>query len=384
VDAGYQWLTDHGAVMYTAARHAMLTGDQRFIEKWTPALLKGYEFIRDARRLPRNPPQVQGIMPAASASDKKDPLQSFWSDGWNYKGLAETARVLDLCNHPRAAEVQREADEYRAAIVAALRSKAARMPKWKDRCGRDRTIVPMALSADDSNGYGIEHPFYLDTGPMFGVYASLLPADDTLMQDAADFFRGGPHTADPDATFLWTRTARLIHEMSSAEPCYSWNVFHTHQLGDRQRFLEGMYSLFTGAMSRQTFVSCETRDGITATVFANPLACYLARLAVIDDELERGKLHLLRLVPLAWLSDSQQTVFQNMPTEFGPVTLKWMLRDAGRTLDLTCTARFRRRPDAVVLHAPPLPHLEKVVINNESGSARAGQQFLLRPQSLGS
>jgi len=203
------------------------------------------------------------------------------------------------------------------------------------------------------------------------------------MQDAADFFREGPHTADPDATFLWTRTARLIHEMSSAEPCYSWNVFHTHQLGDRRRFLEGMYSLLTGAISRQTFVSCETRDGITATVFANPLAIYLARLAVIDDELERGKLHLLRLVPRAWLSDSQQTVFQNMPTEFGPVTLKWMLRDAGRTLDLTCTARFRRRPDAIVLHVPPLPDLKKVVINNESVSARAGQQFLLRPESLG-
>src|SRR6185369_4177140 len=69
VDSGNQWLTDHGAVMLTAARHAMLTDDQAFIEKWTPALIKGYDFIRDSRKLPRQAPQVQGVMPSASASD---------------------------------------------------------------------------------------------------------------------------------------------------------------------------------------------------------------------------------------------------------------------------------------------------------------------------
>ena len=57
------------------------------------------------------------------------------------------------------------------------------MPKWKDQLRRRAPIVPMSLNADDSNGYGINHPFYLDTGPMFGVYAGVLPADDELMRD---------------------------------------------------------------------------------------------------------------------------------------------------------------------------------------------------------
>jgi hypothetical protein len=156
----------------------MFTDDQAFIEKWTPSLVKAYEFIRDGRRLPRAPPQVSRVMPTASASDISAPIQSFWSDAWNYKGLVATARLFKRINHPRADELQREADDYREAIVQAFRAKAARMPKWKDAAGNDRTLVPMTLGDDDTDGYSAQHPFYLDTGPMFGVWAGVLPADD--------------------------------------------------------------------------------------------------------------------------------------------------------------------------------------------------------------
>ena len=39
------------------------------------------------------------------------------------------------------------------------------------------------------------------------------------------------------------------------EPCYSWNVFHAHRLGDRAKYLEGMYSVLAGGVSKQTFIS---------------------------------------------------------------------------------------------------------------------------------
>ena len=377
VDIGYQWLTDHGAVLYTASYHALLTGDEKFIAKWLDPIVKGCEFIKDARKLPRKPPQVQGVMPAASASDKKDPIQSFWSDGWNYKGLSTAARLLRQLNHPRAAEFEKEADDYRNAIVAAFRAKAARMPKWKDRAGNEHGIVPMSLNADDSNGYGINHPFYLDTGPMFGVYAGVLPADDPLMRTSVAFLREGPQVPAEFDPFWWDKTPYLFHEMSNCEPCYSWNIFHTHQLGERQRYLEGMYSLFAGACSRQTFITCETRDGITDTVFAAPLAAWMARLAVIDDEIEPENLHLMRLAPLAWISSKEQTRFENLPTTFGPVTLKWQLTDEGRRLNIEFTPHFRRPPKSTTLHVPPLTGVTKVLINSRECPARPGERLTL-------
>jgi hypothetical protein len=165
--------------------------------------------------------------------------------------------------------------------------------------------------------------------------------------------------------------------MSNAEPCYSWNVFHSHQLGDRQRYLECMYSIFLGALSTQTHISCETRGGITENVFSITLGVDLVRLAVIDDELDPGTLQLLRLVPLAWCSQMEETRFENMPTEFGPVTLKWRLVDSGKTLAVTFEPRFRHEPDAVVLHVSPIQGIGAVTINGRRHPVKPGDRIKL-------
>jgi hypothetical protein len=210
---------------------------------------------------------------------------------------------------------------------------------------------------------------------MFGVFAGVLPADDPLMRDATDFFREAPHVPATEQLFVWDKTAYLLHEMSSAEPTYSWNVFHSHQLGERDRYLQCLYSLFAGALSRQTFITCETRGGITENVFSSTLAVDLVRLAVVDDEIEPGKLHLLRLVPLAWVSEKEQTRFENMPTDFGPVTLKWQLADDGKTLKVDYAPKFRHKPQAVLLHVPPVAGLQKVIVNGQERAAKPAESI---------
>jgi hypothetical protein len=125
-----------------------------------------------------------------------------------------------------------------------------------------------------------------------------------------------------------------------------------------------MYSLFAGAFSQQTFTMCETRGGITA-VTSSQLALYLARLAVIDDQLRDDELHLLRLVPLAWLKEEPELCFTNIRTEFGPVSLRARLADSGRALQLSYTHEFVVPPKRVLLHVPPLGGLVRIVLNGE-------------------
>jgi hypothetical protein len=139
-----------------------------------------------------------------------------------------------------------------------------------------------------------------------------------------------------------------------------------------------MYSLLAGGLSRQTFISCETRGGITENVFTNPLAVDLVRLAVVDDEVEPDALHLLRLAPLAWFTDKEETRFENMPTDFGPVTLKWQLEGAGKTLRVDYAPRFRVTPKSVILHVPPLRGLTQVTINGQPHPAKAGDVLVLK------
>jgi hypothetical protein len=365
LDSGNHWLSDHGSVLYTASRHALLTGDQKFIEKWREPIVKACDFIKTARQLPRTGPFAPpGVMPPASSTDISKPIQALSSDAISYKALVTAARLLRVIDHARAQEFEQDAADYRKAIRKALAAKAARQPKWTDRSGNSRPIIPMTLTTDDTDGLGAEHAFFLDAGPMVAAWTGAIAADDPLIRDAVAFYREGPHTQKDDGgDTYWARPPRLVHEISSAEPCYSWNVYHNHQLGDRQRFLEGMYSLFTGALSRQTHVSCETRGGITENVFASTTAVDLARLSTIDDVLEPDNLHLMRLTPLAWLSGAEQTRFENMPTEFGPVTIKWRLADEGQTLKVEYAPQFRRTPKSVMLHVPPLPGLKSVTVN---------------------
>jgi hypothetical protein len=287
-----------------------------------------------------------------------------------YKGLTSAVKVLRLAKHPRAEEFAAEARDYQQVYVAALRAATAKSATWTDRQGKVHRMIPAALSG--STDVDPRHPFYLDTGPLFLVFSGLVDARDELAQEAIAWFREGPQLSMLRDEPLMEQMPGLRHEMSSWEPCYSWNVFHSHAMDERYQFLEGMYSLYAGSVSRQTFVSCESRGGITGNVFSAPLAVYLTRLAVVDDQIEPGVLHLLRLVPVTWLSPDRQTRFESMPTEFGPVTVRFQLKDGGQSLDISFSPRFRRPPDKILLHVPPLGTLQEVSVNGRSQKVKPG------------
>jgi len=217
------------------------------------------------------------------------------------------------------------------------------------------------------------HPFsdafYLDGGPMILVWAGLLPAGDELMRASVAFFREGPDTqlygyrSNPLARPI------LVHEISTCEPCYSWNIFHSWQLADRPRFLEGLYSLFLGSLSKQTYIAAEHRHGIQCTQCATYLAFNLARLSVIDDEIVENELHLLRLCPTAWLTSTSDSVFEKMPTLYGVVNLRFRLSDDKKTLSIVFSGDWREKPSKIIVHTPALG-LEHVIVNGKRQPAR--------------
>ncbi|HOB32696.1 MAG TPA: hypothetical protein PKH32_07445, partial [Verrucomicrobiota bacterium] len=118
-------------------------------------------------------------------------------------------------------------------------------------------------------------------------------------------------------------------------------------------------------ISPQTYINGEHRHGMYGTVFVAPLMTWCLRQAVIDDQLEPDRLHLLRLCPLAWISDTEETVFEKMPTEFGLVNLRFRLSADGRTLDVSFSGEWREKPAEVILHAPPVTGLRRIVVNGK-------------------
>ncbi|MCK5644719.1 MAG: hypothetical protein KAJ19_28225, partial [Gammaproteobacteria bacterium] len=353
------WLADHGAILYEVCKHALLTGDSEFTDRWIDAIIKGCDFIKDARAVTDHE-GVPGVLPPAVATDRRIPTQSVWNIGWNYKGLFAAVRLLERIDHPRAEEFASEARGYRDTFIKAFHERTSKIPLWTDRNGKKHPLAPLSLS-EGMKEENITQAIYLDTGPMFLVWSGLMEANDSLMKSMVAFFREGPNTRlfDPRSN-CWQRSV-LIHEISSCEPDYSWNIYHSWQLGDRYRFLEGMYSLLAGGISSQTYISCETRHGIYGNIFTAPLFVDLVRLSVIDDEIAEDELHLLRLVPLAWLKDDFETKFERIPTEFGPVTIIFKLVEHGKALQLNYVPKFRHKPKRVVLHVPPIEGLNRVI-----------------------
>ncbi len=295
-----------------------------------------------------------------------------WNLGWHYRGLISAVELLKRLDDPRAGEFAQLAAEYRKTCVETLRQATAENPTWIDCQGQTYQIVPTSLSA----GGDVTHAFYLDTGPLFLVYAGLLSADDPLMRSTLKFFREGPNWTTFDRYGSHEQPAVLVHEISSCEPPASFNLFHSHQLGDRQRFLEGMYSMMAGAHSRKTFTTCETRGGITG--LASHMDVYSVKLCAIDDFIESGTLHLLRMTPKAWLRANYLSRFEEVPTIFGPVTVRFQLSDDGRTLNLHYSANFHHAPHKVVLHVPPLPQIDQLCINGRRIKAGPGDVLTVK------
>ena len=84
------WLSDNGAVLWTIARHALLSGDTAFTE----CIVKSCDWIK-VNRARTNHAGYKGVLPPAVATDAQTKIQAVWSIGWNYVGLCAAVQVLE-------------------------------------------------------------------------------------------------------------------------------------------------------------------------------------------------------------------------------------------------------------------------------------------------
>ncbi len=341
-----RWTNEHGAVMWAVSEHFLLTGNHQFWRQWRPAMMAACEWVA-AQRAHDAHPGAAGLMPPGVASDDKIPAQFVWNDGWVYRGLYSCAQAMAAAGDDAAQRWFAECDAYRFRFQEVFLAAWEAMPVVEDDSGGRFHLPPTDAQGLQPNN--MRQAFYLDTGPLFLAFAGLLEPDHPLFTELLRWFREGPHRTTWRFDGCCWQLPVLHHEMSSCEPCYSWNIDVSLLRRDRGAFVEGLYALLAGSRTTDLFSDVETRNGMFATNLDTPVAFRHLRNSLVWEAPDA--LELLRLVPASLLAVGADTQFGRLPTYYGACNLQLSSHDTHIVLK---TARPERRtPEMTRVYAPP-------------------------------
>ena len=340
------WVGDHGAILWAASEYYLLTRDESFLKRWLPSILEGLEWIASERENTKIKGGIAaGLMPAGRGTDDDRQANFLWVDGWIYRGLASACKVLQSTGHPDAARWARERDDYRASFQKALRTQLERTVTWTDPSGARIPLVPWELSQTNADNLNV---FYVDGGPMFLGLAGLEDPNGDVMTWAMRWLTEGPlvRTVNPDWSTYQDRPA-LRFEMSTVEPCYSWNVYLRFLRDEREKFLEGFYSQAAGAVTRRFLGGSEHRDGILQLPVMNAvIASHMRNMLLFENG---NGLELLRNSPSAWLQMGKEIRISGAPTYFGPASYR-IRAVSGSRVEADIDTPSREKPSWIRVH----------------------------------
>lgn len=363
------WVSDHGAILWAASEYYLLSRDEDFLQRWMPVMLEGLEWIAHERAATKRRGGLgAGLMPAGRATD--DGAQSFfvWSDGWVYRGLEAVCRVLDAIDHPQADRWERERQDYQEVFQKRFNDLLKKTSRWIDPSGKAVPFVPYDLRQTGPSEGKIDL-FYVDTGPLFLGVSGLLPAGGEVMTWTLKWFTEGPYADSYDPQWSdWWDPASLPYEMSSGEPCYSWNIPLRFLRGEREKFLEGFYSLSAGSVSRRFLGSVEHRDGIQGMPAGNAVINTHLRNMLVFENPDGRTLELLRNAPGSWLEEEKEVVVEEAPTYFGPISYR--VKTSAEEVAITVDPPSRQTPDLlrIYVHEPQERPIRELRVNGQPAS----------------
>jgi len=314
-----------GHKLQLLAHYYWVTRDGEYIEetraKWEPVVA----FIRASRKTDN------GLLPKDNyAGDVNTQVYSLSSNANCWRGLRDITAVLgDIGDKEKAAELRKEADAFRKAILDA----AAKSVRAKEK------FVPIALLGDEpahdpltatrqGSYYDLMIPYVLGSG-VFG------PGDererwiiDYLRNHggiAMGMIRSMPHQGE----FKNEPGVNVLYGLR-----YNLTVLRR---GDRDHALVGFYGHLAQGMTRDTFIGGEgsrflhgDKHGRSFYLPPNSAsnAAFLTTLRYLliqdwdrDDDGKPETLRLLDAIPPRWLVDGKEIRVEKAPSAFGEINL---------------------------------------------------------------
>jgi hypothetical protein len=139
---------NHGWTMWTLAEHFRFTGDREWLRSIRQNLLSAAKWIVEERKATQRreadgtPAREFGLLPAGQLEDNEEWHHWFAVNAYAYRGLRAAGEVLATLDPAEGANLQREAERYRADIRRAVERAVADVPVARLRSGAWGIVVP--------------------------------------------------------------------------------------------------------------------------------------------------------------------------------------------------------------------------------------------------
>ncbi len=322
----------NGQAMWTLVNHYRMTGDEEFLKKVYPSIMKGARWLDEKRMLDLDPRDPRyGLLPAGISAEHFGLNDCYyWDDLWAIGGLLaayEAATALGFESDARYCK--RLAQDFEDAVKYSWE-------KVSERLGRK--VIPISPSRDfDAASIGI----------LCAVYPlNIIPPDDpaianTVKELVNQCFHNDVHFHG------------LFH--CGLNPYLTMHVaqyFLKRKDPYALRIFESLMSMATETMTFPEAINPLTGGGAygdghhgwaVADIFN-----FVRNLFLMEED---DKLSLLPLPKSKWLEDKKQIILKNASTTFGEVSYTIRSENA-ETVKIELKSKFRKAPRELEITLP--------------------------------
>lgn len=318
----------NGQALWSLLRYSELTG-RSLPEPWLRSVRKGARWIIRKRLPEGRGERHDGLLPAGFSAEHLGPNDYYyWDDFWGVAGLQAAATLCEASGQlDDAARFGAEAKALDCAIARSLQRDEQRLGRPAMPASPYRRLDPGAIGS-----LAVSYPLQAcaaDDRRVLGTAAYLL---DKCMVNGG-FFQDMVHSGIN--AYLTLHIAQVLLRAGDAR-CVS--------LLDAVAGLASSTGQWPEAIHPRTLGGC-MGDG--QHVWAAAEWVMMIRNCFVREEGTR--LVLVGGLPRRWLDSGERLAFGPAPTRFGTVCVTVGPMEEGRGIPVCWDARWRRRPDAIVV-----------------------------------
>lgn len=372
---------DTGTLLLVMDQHYQLTGDEPWLRKVAPMMIRMCDWIINKRNEARTAKEKEsicyGLIVSNVGTDNPVAEYSYVTDASLCVGMEAAARsLLAVGMTSDVARIQEESDAYRQDIERSMQRSVTEHDGMKILPLMPETHMFLKRAAYVPGGKEIADPGQGYTGHgYYSLFGSIL-LETKFLPASHECFRLISDLLERRDGLLMGMCA--FGELGGIDHAFTYGYWmNCLERNEVERVLSGFYGSMSYGMSRRTWAGVELTNIFTG---ANSLTLphlrsgtqqlRLLRNMLVREEGDR--LILAQAVPQHWLTDGEQVAVLDAPTQFGKVSYTIDSHVARGSIIVMLDPPVRTPPKTIVLF---LRHPEGARIKSVSVDGRPSHQF---------